>query len=621
MESISLTDNNALVLIGKRKTGSRFEFQVRSSPAGAMTEFIDKTVNVDSLISRYQAAAGDDARLQTFGEELGNILFNRNDETYTKLVASYNLIKQAEHPAKKLRIVGEFDAALHAVPWEFTHVNMAGGNPTELGYLALDKHIILVREQLTGQSPTPWPETGRIDMLALVCDPDGGDYASFDKKGVLRTIQGVVDDANAANATRIELCTAQSTDELKRLLDNDRTYHLALVFCHGAYGHEQRQGLLALENKYGELEECRADRFASLLQHRVCSVVMCGCQTGKSSPDLVWSSVANTMLAGGASIVLGMTDSLSESDGMRYCKLLLENLFLKSKNFADAVSSVRWRLREDGSRFFGVPVLYEHGSALGRGLGIRGRSAAVYEDKKDKYIKSRSQLLRSLVRFLNDNPELRGDLREAFEMDGVSTNAADALLEAMQANLVTSVTKLRSIYLDTRIAGKKRILKKFINKFLPLCVERTLFERFLSRHDFYRFSADQRISIDMIESLVAGEKPREVKYETDGTGGAVPFYSLSGHSALPLEGDSRKKWESAIRTKFQMPADTPLNLELSALYLEGTPLFMRFADENSAEKFPIDGIIKVIHESNKVNNDEETLSILMRRLVILISNE
>jgi len=273
----------------------------------------------------------------------------------------------------RLRLLQE----LVVLPWEYALIQMTGGEPTPVDFLALNPRISIVRHQPIAIPAVPFRSGERHRLIVAMASPKP--YTTYRKldlkkeqqeiKAALKLVPGI-DALYRPDYDKEPGKLGVTEDEVKQALGQPvDVFHFS---GHGEFRTDlgprlhtvEGQGEIVLAGEDGSAHPVSADKLCVLLaEGGVRLAVLDACETAESDIFRTWGSVAAGLLKGGIPAVVAMQFSVYDDLARRFAQAFYQNI-VAGRTLDEAVAQARhemWRHGE-GDRDWGAPVLYMRNS-------------------------------------------------------------------------------------------------------------------------------------------------------------------------------------------------------------------------------------------------------------------
>lgn len=333
-----------------------FQVQVVHSPVGERIAGVDAqydAMRLRELLGPIEGGDADWTQAMQLGLFLAGALLPGS--VHDLLVRSIDI---AETEGNRLRLRLMLDGELHNVPWEYLLLNRAGGEVSRTDFLTLSPSTSIVRHQPAEIPAKPIEASLPAQMVAALSSPEKWPRLQVDKE------RSVIAEALSGNEhIQVTWKHPAGKDTLWSGVAQAHLFHFA---GHGGFpteisgkpGKVAGQGLLVLQDEYGDPEEVEADELANRLREKGVRVAVLGaCESGRRDDVNVWSSVAASLTKVGLGAVVGMQfrilDTSAKNFATEFYRALVAGLTID-----EAVSNGRIKVAEKDTCGWGTPVLY-----------------------------------------------------------------------------------------------------------------------------------------------------------------------------------------------------------------------------------------------------------------------
>lgn len=345
---------------------------------------------------------------------------------------------------------------LAQLPWELLY------DSRQAEFLVFDPRVSLVRYLRLHSMPPALRQSRALHVLAVVAAPT--DLPRLNWEHELSVLHDALGELAQAGQVQMRQCL-HATQESLHLTLLEHTPDVVHWIGHGAYEHQERQGILFLEDDSQCSAPMRAGEAARLLRrYGVNLAVLNACETGKGA----WASLASALVRAEIPAVVAMQWPVEDRAAIRFSRLFYKALSL-GMTIDECVAEGRLGASATSSdpNDWAAPVLFLR-SASGRlwttePAGLQERRAPVAEPvaevaragenpkavpsyTRGLYFKTRGPLLAaSEPELIIDRPELRRALRLAQQP---SVTQYIAILSARQTGKTTLLFRLKDLLQD-----------------------------------------------------------------------------------------------------------------------------------------------------------------------------
>jgi hypothetical protein len=271
----------------------------------------------------------------------------------------------------RLRIPRE----LAPIPWEYAYVERAGGDGMD-GFLALDRRIAFVRQEVLGSIPASAPPAD-LTIVAALASATG--LPALDLGAELHDITEAVKGLDGVELRPVQHATF---DKLTQALEGAEIFHFA---GHGDFTRQMAdepgtytgKGFLAFEDQLVDSEQ-----FAiNLRQHHVRLAVLGGCETGRREGISIWSGIAPALMKVDIPAVVANQYAITDDSAIAFSRSLYQAL-AGGLPLERAVSAGRIAVynADKTGRDWGVAVLY-----------LRGENGELFSGAADRNVRERAR--------------------------------------------------------------------------------------------------------------------------------------------------------------------------------------------------------------------------------------
>lgn len=275
---------------------------------------------------------------------------------------------RAQGAGLRIRIVG--GDLVHCVPWEYTVLAPAHGEPTETDFLALMPDISVVRDQSI--PATPFIRTARpLRIAAAAAHPacTGQLDVLAERRALedaLRDLQGTVELVWSPGGARPSVATRAQMFHFAGHGALEQTRPAAPMTRDAAADDGTPPGLgppgdgyLLFEAPDGTPDRVTAGQLGVLLREMGVRVaVLNACKTASRDGSRSWSSVAAALLKAGVRSVVAMQHAVLDASAVAFATALYRSLALGG-SLDEAARNGRIAMFDRGDGFgWGTPVLY-----------------------------------------------------------------------------------------------------------------------------------------------------------------------------------------------------------------------------------------------------------------------
>ena len=343
----------------KREDGKRIARFKLTIPS-VFNEPIPQSFDWDVLNGLRQPVAGTNASKEdalALGRAMAEILLPGE----TRRIVLERLT-QMQEKGKGLRLRLALPGELHRLPWEFLAINRAGGESTMQDFLALEKHLSIVRQPAT-TLPLWTIEPQTLDKInATIALASPSDQSPLDIKREQSILQEQFSKFERLNPTYLPNATL---DDLQGGVANVHLFHFA---GHGMFipapisaqpGKVEGRGALILESEAGMSAPIDGETLGVILRSKSVRVAVLGaCQSAERDDLNQWSGVAESLLKAGLGAVVGMQFAVKDAHTIGFMGRFYEAL-LSGMAIDEAVTYGRIAVAAKGdARGLGTPVLY-----------------------------------------------------------------------------------------------------------------------------------------------------------------------------------------------------------------------------------------------------------------------
>jgi hypothetical protein len=356
---------------------------------GVYTEPLERSFDWGALIELRQRCASTTARWEdamALGQALADVLLP--DEVRRVLIERRT---QMQAQNKGLRLQLGLTSDLHRLPWEFLALNRAGGEATLHDFLALDKHISVVRQPAT--TLPIWEiapqQLETVQVLAALASP--ADQPKLDIAREQATLQKVFGQVPNLQPTLLLNATAGE------LLQGTTPVHVFHFAGHGQMqvapigaqpGKAEAQGVLLFEDHTGYSAPLDAATLSVVLRQRGVRVAVLGaCHSAERDDVNQWSGVAESLLKAGLGAAVGMQFAVKDESAISFVHKFYEAL-LAGLTIDEAVCAGRVAIAaQPDPRGLGTPVLY---------LRDSGSNGVVFPEVAQRSVAAQDRLVREV---------------------------------------------------------------------------------------------------------------------------------------------------------------------------------------------------------------------------------
>ncbi|MFF0776747.1 CHAT domain-containing protein [Nonomuraea wenchangensis] len=296
-------------------------------------------------------AVGEEIPVQRLGRLLFDALLSRDGDGRALLLASR---QRAAREDRRLRMVLHVNApTLARLPWEFLY------DSGEETYLCLASPLVRHPQVLAPRRPLQ--VAGPLRILCMIARPDDQQPVAAEEER--RRIHQAMADLQARGRIELGWVAGQTWRDLRRALRSaiGGPWHVFHFIGHGSFDGATQQGTLVLADEYGGTRQLGADDLAMVLNGHpsLRLVVLNACETGRTSQDNAFSSVAGSLMRTGMPAVLAMQHPISDPAAVEFGHAFYESL-AEHLPVDVAVMEARQaiRLALPGTLEWGTPVLY-----------------------------------------------------------------------------------------------------------------------------------------------------------------------------------------------------------------------------------------------------------------------
>jgi hypothetical protein len=346
----------------------RFQVRVIESPAGGQTQAEATPVTLPAeladLLRLLDGGVLSAGELIGVGQVLGDALF----PPALRGLFAVSRAQLADDEALRIRL--KLDTyALADLPWEYAYVPAAntpaaGGGPE--GFLALDRRISLVRDEILGQPRQILNPLGAgpIRLAVLLANPATAEFPALNLAAELAGVREALAGAPGVTLAPYENATVDIL--LRALLLPTHIFHFA---GHGVfrgrmetpYGSPVGEGALILQREGGGAQPYPAAKLALNLTGRGVRLAVFGaCESGRRDGVNPWSGIAPALTRAGIPAVVAMQYTVGDANAALFARSFYAAL-ATGLPIDTAVTEGRLAIFSKGAadeRDWGAPVLY-----------------------------------------------------------------------------------------------------------------------------------------------------------------------------------------------------------------------------------------------------------------------
>jgi hypothetical protein len=355
-----------------------FKVRVASSPVGEraidMAEEVSIPAGLRQRLRQLERRALNIPEMIELGEQLADLFFP------PRVRLDYYRSRErlaAEGQGLRLRI--KFHTAeLANLPYEYTYIgklDAPAGRKDLNGFLALDRHISLVRSEVLAQAPHALQPVGdrSLRLVALLANPQSRDYPELNLEKEQQQINEALSVVDKIEPEFYPQATIQTLQDA--LVSNADVFHFS---GHGDFkgdmgaslGSEEGEGYILLEDRADPNNPLpwpmRAEKLALNLRNSGVRLALLGaCESGRRDGVNPWSSVAAALIVAGIPAVLSMQYTVRDENVIHFSRAFYRAV-AEGQPIDLAVTLGRIAIanhcREENERDWGAPVLYLHGT-------------------------------------------------------------------------------------------------------------------------------------------------------------------------------------------------------------------------------------------------------------------
>jgi hypothetical protein len=285
----------------------------------------------------------------TFGTRLFNFLFA--DEIRTSLRRS---LDEAERQGAGLRIRLRLADVpeLAELPWEFLY------DPALGNFLALSAKTPLVRYLDLAARIQPVAVHPPLRILVVVASPT--DAAPLDGDQEWRILQGSLAGLEQEGRISLERPESATIPALQEKLRRGE-YHVFHFVGHGTFDEDQKQGVLLMEDQYGESMPLSAQALGTLLRDEADTlrlVVLNACHGARTSQDYPFAGLAQEVVRKGIPAVIAMQFAITDEAAVTFTRAYyraIADAYPVDAAFGEARKAIYF---DDNQLEWATPVLF-----------------------------------------------------------------------------------------------------------------------------------------------------------------------------------------------------------------------------------------------------------------------
>ncbi len=287
------------------------------------------------------------APLKEFGGKLYGAVFQ--GELRDALQRSLSQTR-AQRVGMRLRLRLTDTPELANLPWEFLY------DPRHNRFLAQSRHTPLVRYLDLPDPPHPLRVEGPLRLLVMISNPSG--YPALDVEHEWDTLTGALARQQEEGQVIVERLTANMS-ELRARLRRDG-FHVFHFIGHGRYRPDWRDGVLVMEDRYGQPQEVTGEDLGSLLSEydQTRLAVLNACEGARSDASDPFAGVAQSLIQQGLPAVVAMQFEITDAAAIIFARELYAAI-AEGYPLEAALAEARGAIRDEGNLTeWGTPVLY-----------------------------------------------------------------------------------------------------------------------------------------------------------------------------------------------------------------------------------------------------------------------
>lgn len=247
--------------------------------------------------------------VQEFGQKLFDFLF-KNDVRSRYDISQREATQSGKGLRIKLRIR---DPHLASLPWEFLYDSRAAE------YICLSIQTPLVRYIELPKVIEPLSVTSPLRILGVTATPRG--FGKLDAENEKKRVQVALSSLLADGDVEVTWLEHATRYDLQRVM-RQGPWHILHFIGHGGFDSASDEGIVALENEEGELDQLHATQLARLLgdQSSLRLVILNSCEGAHSGYIDIFSSTASALVRRGIPAVLAMQYEITDRAAIEFSR-------------------------------------------------------------------------------------------------------------------------------------------------------------------------------------------------------------------------------------------------------------------------------------------------------------
>jgi WD40 repeat protein len=257
----------------------------------------------------------------------------------------------ADENGKSLRITLRLSDTpeLMRLPWEFLY--------SRPKFLSKSKYTTVVRSLDRPTKRRPLKCDFPLKILGMISSPTG--LPPLDAKEERERLESTLDRLKSDGLVELEWLEQATLEKLESRFSEPDDIHVLHYIGHGAYNEDTENGILALENDEGRVDDVSGTRLGEMLQDKrsLRLVVLNSCEGARASRVDPFSGVATSLLEFDIPAVIGMQFEISDDAAIAFSQRLYSGL-AHGLPIDAALGPARLAISAKRQTEFGTPVLF-----------------------------------------------------------------------------------------------------------------------------------------------------------------------------------------------------------------------------------------------------------------------
>jgi hypothetical protein len=302
-----------------KREGNSYSAEVLDSPSGeAISTFSlpvseDKLENLILKIGFARTGRGFNSAEMEAARELGGILFENvfNNKVRECLSSSLSKLEDQEEMGLRLKLRLQDAPELANLPWEFLFDSSLDR------FFAQSIYTPIVRYLEMPQKITPLQVNFPLKILVMISNP--ANQKRLDVGREQSQLQKALNPLTEAGLVQVDFLEKATLAVLQRYLREDK-YHIFHFIGHGTFNEKTEEGVLVLEDEYGNGWSATAHRVGTLLHdHRSLRLAVLnsceGARVGLADP---FAGVASSLIRQGVPAVIAMQFTITDEAAITF---------------------------------------------------------------------------------------------------------------------------------------------------------------------------------------------------------------------------------------------------------------------------------------------------------------